>query len=111
MAHRGDRVDPQEERWDGSEPTDAGAGGEGGLGELGLRNDADAGEQVDGVPNFEEGVLEGDVGGAANDGDEDAGERALVEPADERGFPPAFLRCARVVRHSESEFLGGAAES
>ena len=55
------------------------------------------------------GLKDGQKKGADDDGDEDAGERALVEPADERGFPPAFLRCARVVRHSESEFLEGGA--
>ena len=109
MAHRGDRVDAQEERGDWPESANAGAGGEGGLSDIGLRDDTDAGEEVDGVPIFEEDVLEGDVGRAADDGDEDAGQRALIEPADERGFPPAFLRCARVVRHRESEFLGSAA--
>lgn len=103
MAHRGNRVDAQEERWDRPEPTKAGARGEGGLGDIGLRDDADAGEEADSVSFLEEDVLEGNVGRATDDGDEDAGQRALVEPADERGLPPAFLRCTRVVRHSESE--------
>ena len=102
MAHRGDRVDPQEERWDWPKPANADARGEGGLGDIGLRDDADAGEEADSISFLEEDVLEGDVGRAADDGDEDAGQRALIEPADEGGFPPAFLRYARVVRHSES---------